>query len=81
MAIIDLTKLSKSYPYLSLAHELGLSYSDVLMVSELFQPGGSMHVDQMARVLEVVNRTRPEHKRAIAQVAAAIANEEIGHGG
>jgi hypothetical protein len=33
---LDLSNISKSYPYLSLARQLGLPYRDVLLASDLF---------------------------------------------
>jgi hypothetical protein len=74
--MIDLTTLSKSYPYLSLARQLGIPYADVLLVSDFYTPSYMLVPGQLGPVLKRVW----EHRHAICQVTCAVINGEIGHG-
>lgn len=77
--MIDLSTLNKSYPYLSLARQLGLDYGDVLIVSDMFTPKPlTIHANVIreAAFLRVGSNAR----RDICQVACAVTNGEIGHG-
>ena len=75
--MLDLSTLSKSYPYLSLSRQLGLSYSDVLLVSDWAQPDCRNLTSGMRDALA---RVGIRNKHAIYQVTAAVATGEIGHG-
>jgi hypothetical protein len=73
----DLSTLSKSYPYLSLARQLGLSYGDVLLVSDYFDRRGN---DITPPQREAYYMMVPEDRHQVCQLTAAVANGEIGHG-
>lgn len=81
--MIDISTLSKSYPYLSLAKQLGVDYGDVLLVSDLFTP-----TTPPSTVVTLHNPLRKaaydrlgnRNRTMVCHVACAIANGEIGHG-
>ena len=74
---IDLSTISKSYPFLSLARQIGVDYSDVLLIAEYFC-GAAPHISAAQR--DAVQRVDPINRHKICQVAAAVLNGEIGHG-
>lgn len=76
-SMIDLTTISKSYPYLSLARQLGVSYSDVLIVSELYTPSTYLPANPFN---EAAMRRVSPHRHDICQLTCAVVNGEIGHG-
>jgi hypothetical protein len=76
-SMIDLSTLSKSYPYLSLARQLGIPYADVLLVSDGYEPKlGPITLSTRGVFL----RVSQENHRKILHLTAAVANGEIGHG-
>jgi hypothetical protein len=76
---LDLTTISKSYPYLSLARQLGVSYSDVLLASDMYTARSAV----VARVAaaSVLCRLSASNKHLICQLTCAVEAGEISHGG
>jgi hypothetical protein len=75
--MIDLSILSKSYPYLSLARQLGIPYGDVLLISDAYEPKAApITLSTRGAFL----RVSQENHRKILHLTAAVANGEIGHG-
>ena len=77
-SMIDLSTLSKSYPYLSLARQLGLPYRDVLLVADYYD---CMSNDITPVQRDARHKVTQKHAHLICHVACAVANGEIGHGG
>ena len=76
--MIDISRLNKSYPYLSLSRELGLDYADVLIVSDLYTP--TPRVPANALTEAALFRVGTNGRRDICQVACAVVTGETGHG-
>jgi hypothetical protein len=75
---LDLTSISKSYPYLSLARQLGLSYSDVLLLSDFYAP--KYTTATIESITPIRNRINSVSKHLICQLTCAVEAGEIGHG-
>lgn len=75
--MIDLSKLSKSYPYLSLARQLKLPYGDVLLLSDFFSNRDHKF---NPHAIGAIHRTPLEDRDLILELSQAIVRGEIGHG-
>jgi hypothetical protein len=76
---LDLTAISKSYPYLSLARQLGIPYGDVLILSDLYSPKLTVVSSKLAKPAQ--DRTSSVNKHLIHQLTCAVETGKIGHGG
>jgi hypothetical protein len=78
--VLDLSNISKSCPYLSLARQLGLPYGDVLYASEMYSPRGT-NIASLIRSRSVLSQLSASDKHLICQLTCAVEAGEIGHGG
>lgn len=78
--MINLSTLSKSYPYLSFARQRGLDYGDVLTLADMYSPRPSNMVPRgsVQRISSSITSAQDRHD--ICQLVYAVEGEEIGHG-
>lgn len=78
--MIDLSTISKSYPFLSFARQRNLDYGDVLLLADIAWPSVTWPNATNDQMDAAARRVGYYNRRAIMHLVCAVVNGEIGHG-